>query len=170
MKVSIYIISKGRANRQKTREQLIALNIPHTTVVEPQDYQAYANALPGKYLVLDKNDQGVSYARNACLSDAIRKNANALNIIDDDMRITKSSACYRNGSFTRRNSRPLARHELIALYDWFVESEFGGGVYQWRKFQLLAPELPKSLPSLVLLHDAKGCAYQRKQPFLRYEP
>ncbi len=60
---NFYIPTKGRPKTQTTFKVLESLGIKSTLVVEPQDYQAYRDE--GHYpLKMDKNDQGIYYARN----------------------------------------------------------------------------------------------------------
>lgn len=63
----IYVPSKGRADKKITTKFLEEAGIPFYVVVEPQDAKAYYdNYLPDQVLVMDKNDQGIAYARNFC--------------------------------------------------------------------------------------------------------
>lgn len=62
-KYTIYIPSKGRATIGKTARSLGQLK--YVMVVEPQDYHSYCAVYPPEQIVcLDKNDQGLAYARN----------------------------------------------------------------------------------------------------------
>lgn len=66
----IYIATKGRPAAPAFKA-LGNEGIPFTIVVEPQDEQAYADALPGvPRLVLPKNDQGLPYARQFIIEHA----------------------------------------------------------------------------------------------------
>jgi hypothetical protein len=62
-KYVIYIPSKGRANLARTTQTIEGLN--YKLVVEPQDYDGYCKVYSADKVVrLDKNDQGIAYARN----------------------------------------------------------------------------------------------------------
>jgi hypothetical protein len=62
-KYVIYIPTKGRSNLTKTTQTIDGLN--YKLVVEPQDYDAYRKIYSSdRVVVLDKNDQGLAYARN----------------------------------------------------------------------------------------------------------
>jgi len=62
----IYIPSRGRAKSCTTPLALVEDGIDFTLVVEPQEYNDYLSEFPStSIVVLDKNDQGIVYARNA---------------------------------------------------------------------------------------------------------
>jgi glycosyltransferase involved in cell wall biosynthesis len=62
-KYTIYIPSKGRARTNKATRTLSGLN--YKLVVEPQDYDEYCLIHSSERVVrLDKNNQGLAYARN----------------------------------------------------------------------------------------------------------
>lgn len=134
MKAKTYIISKGRATRQKTRKQLIEIGVPHTTVVEQEDFDSYRKELDGNYLILNKSNQGVAYARNACVLDAIKSGTDIFSIIDDDLSIEKSPAYYQDGRFIKRKSSHATRDELYSLYNWFWNSTFSGLTLGFEQF------------------------------------
>jgi hypothetical protein len=61
----IYIPTKGRPDKCHTAQNFQKHQIPFKLVVEPQDLESYKEHYPDFYLVsLDKNDQGIAYARN----------------------------------------------------------------------------------------------------------
>jgi len=62
---TVYIPSKGRADTPNTYDICNEENIPCKVVVEPQEYEEYHQTIPSEdLLTLDKNDQGVQYARS----------------------------------------------------------------------------------------------------------
>ena len=62
---NIYIPSKGRSNNRTTAKICKQENINYKVVVEPQDLLKYSQFHDDKnILVLDKNNQGLTYARN----------------------------------------------------------------------------------------------------------
>lgn len=62
-KYTIYIPSKGRARTNKATRTLSGLN--YKLVVEPQDYDEYCLIHSSEHVIqLDKNNQGLAYARN----------------------------------------------------------------------------------------------------------
>lgn len=66
-KYPIYIISKGRADTRLTSKALEIINVPYRIVVEPQEFDQYANHIsPSKILVLPFSNlgQGGIPARN----------------------------------------------------------------------------------------------------------
>jgi len=70
----VYIPSKGRAQNCKTAQVLLADNVACTILVEPQDYKAYCKEY-GKSSVyrLEKDNQGLWYARNCAMSLSIER-------------------------------------------------------------------------------------------------
>jgi hypothetical protein len=101
----IIIPSKGRANSQRATWRLLMDDrVPFTVVVEPQDEAAYIAALGAtasevagpkagkarhpryRVVALDKNDQGVAYARNFIL-DNVAPKSGWFWIMDDDIRV-----------------------------------------------------------------------------------
>ena len=82
----IYIPSKGRAGQSKTIASLISEKINFIVFVEPQDAEAYATAYPKtKLKVLDENDKGISYVRQAMLDNARKTKTDWFWMIDDDI-------------------------------------------------------------------------------------
>lgn len=66
MKHPVIIATKGRAGKSSTIERLIAEGGTRPIlVVEPQDREAYYQAYAGEVelLVMDEDDQGITYAR-----------------------------------------------------------------------------------------------------------
>ena len=70
--IKIFIPTKGRLNNEKTYELLIKLGLKPIIVVEPQEYSK-AVEMGYNCLMLDKNNQGITYARNFIL-DYCRNN------------------------------------------------------------------------------------------------
>jgi hypothetical protein len=63
----VYVPSKGRADKKITTKFLEEAGVPFYVVVEPQDAETYKqNYDAEKILVMEKNDQGIAYARNFC--------------------------------------------------------------------------------------------------------
>ncbi len=61
---TVYIPSKGRASSHTTYNLCVEEQVPCRIVVEPQDYVEYVETIPHNHLLtLDKNDQGIQYAR-----------------------------------------------------------------------------------------------------------
>eukprot|EP00667_Euglena_gracilis_P012993 EG_transcript_13380 len=89
----IFIPSKGRSRHPNGTIQLLAkAGIPFTVVVEPQDAERYSAWLQDRnctVAVLDRDDQGVSYARNHILDHLTDDATEWLWIMDDDV------SCFR---------------------------------------------------------------------------
>ncbi len=124
MKYAVYIASKGRPNRQVTRNFLNARGIPNTVVVEPSEVQAYQEKVQGDFLVLDKCNQGVSYARNAIIEDAIRNDVDLLCYFDDDLTLYRTVKMYSAKGFTGRWRERITPNMFNELCRWAWNSEF----------------------------------------------
>lgn len=108
-KYTVYIPSKGRPDQNTTYDICKEENIPCKVVVEPQDFEQYAqNIETDDILVLDKNDQGVQYARTWIKRYSIQANEEYHWQFDDDMR-----------SFTMRvdnkNKKVSVRHAISII-------------------------------------------------------
>lgn len=65
----IFIPTKGRADTISTIGPLLDSRLNFTLVVEPQDEEAYRAKFPNAdYLVLDRNDAGIGFARQSILN------------------------------------------------------------------------------------------------------
>lgn len=87
-KYPIYIISKGRWDRRQTSKALEVMGVPYKIVVEPQEYEKYAeNIDPKKILVLPFSDLGLGSipARNWVWEHAILTGEKRHWILDDNM-------------------------------------------------------------------------------------
>ena len=80
---SIYVPSKGRPDCI-TANQLKKYKINFNIVIEPQDYNNYKNNW-SNLLVLGKNDQGISYARQSIINYAKMNKQKWIWMIDDDI-------------------------------------------------------------------------------------
>ena len=83
-KVKIFIPSKNRLNNEKTYNILKELNLDPILVIEPQEEEQAKN-LNYNYLLLDKNNQGITYARNFILNYARNNNYEYIAMLDDDI-------------------------------------------------------------------------------------
>lgn len=89
----VWIATKGRANKPLTTALLDSEDVPYTLAVEPQDEAAYRAAYPSaKLAVLEANDQGLAYVRNAILS----QNAGPFWMLDDDIQKFGKTVGNRN--------------------------------------------------------------------------
>jgi len=85
----VYVISKGRWESRLTVKALVARNIPHSVVIEPQEYDQYAAVIdPKTILVLPFSNlgQGSIPARNWVWEHAISTGAEWHWILDDNIR------------------------------------------------------------------------------------
>jgi hypothetical protein len=85
----IYIISKGRWESRLTSKTLEKMRVPYQIVIEPQEYEQYANVIdPAKILVLPFSNlgQGSIPARNWVWEHSISRDAVRHWILDDNIR------------------------------------------------------------------------------------
>ena len=88
-KYPIYIISKGRWESRLTARALDKINVPYHIVVEPQEYDNYAQYIdPSKILVLPFSNLGLGGipARNWVWEHSISIGAKRHWIMDDNIR------------------------------------------------------------------------------------
>jgi len=93
-KYPIYIISKGRWEKRYTSKYFEWAGIPYKIVVEPQEYEKYAEVIdPKKILILPKKylnkNQGGIPARNFVWEHSTKSGAKRHWIVDDNIRSYK---------------------------------------------------------------------------------
>lgn len=82
----IYIPTKGRPDAQKTAQLLADAGLSFALVIEPQDETDYYAAHPEwETMVMDKDDQGIGYVRNAILEHAKEMEEEWVCVLDDDI-------------------------------------------------------------------------------------
>ena len=85
IKYPIYVPSKSRSEIKLTTKCLE--NIPFYVVIEPQDADDYRKEYSeDKLVILEKNDQGISYVRNACKKHSMSIGADYHWQIDDNIK------------------------------------------------------------------------------------
>lgn len=86
-KYPIFIPSKGRWETPLTAKMLLKDDVPFTMVVEPQEKEQYAAAMPGvPLLVLPQNNRGLVVARNFIQKHARESGLQRHWQLDDNMR------------------------------------------------------------------------------------
>jgi hypothetical protein len=88
-KYPVYIISKGRWESRLTSKALEKLKVPYHIVIEPQEYEQYAEVInPSKILVLPFSNLGLGGipARNWVWEHAISTGAERHWILDDNIK------------------------------------------------------------------------------------
>ncbi len=119
----IYIISKGRYEVRPTSDALERLGVPYRIVVEPQEYEKYAEKIdPAKILVLpfSNHGKGSGPARNWCWDHSISEGHKRHWILDDnikDFRRLHNNKRYRiaTGSFFKICEDFVDRFENVPL-------------------------------------------------------
>lgn len=87
-KYPVYIISKGRWNSRLTSKSLELMGIPYKIVIEPQEFEQYANVIDSKkILVLPFSNLGMGSipARNWVWDHALAQNVEKHWILDDNI-------------------------------------------------------------------------------------
>lgn len=89
-KYSIYIISKGRWESRLTSKALESKNIPYKIVVEPQEYEQYANVIDKNKIIVtpiafSSLGQGSIPVRNFVWEESIKNNEEKHWLLDDNI-------------------------------------------------------------------------------------
>jgi hypothetical protein len=119
----VYVISKGRWKSRLTVKALLARNIPHRVVIEPQEYDQYAAVIdPTTILVLPFSNlgQGSIPARNWVWEHSVGEGHDRHWILDDNIRyffrLHKNILYYTDSGATFRAAEAFVdRYENIAL-------------------------------------------------------
>ena len=127
----IYIISKGRWESRLTSKALEKIKVPYHIVIEPQEYDQYADVInPKKILVLPFSNlgQGSIPARNWVWEHAIASGAKRHWILDDNIRrfgrLNHNNKIWTySGSIFRAAEDFVDRYTNVAMagfnYDYF---------------------------------------------------
>lgn len=106
---TIYIPSKGRPTNVKTTRTLGILH--YVLVVEPQDYDDYCKVYPVEQVLrMDKNDQGLAYARNFIKQHSISIGEDHHWQMDDDIEFFK---VRKRGSKKNENVDPILALSIV---------------------------------------------------------
>jgi len=115
-KYPVYIVSKGRWESRKTSKALEEMKVPYYIVIEPQEYDQYANVIDSnKILTLPFSELGMGSipARNWVWKDSIKRGAKRHWILDDNI-----------ASFHRLNRNlpvPVASGTIFRCAEDFVD-------------------------------------------------
>lgn len=131
-KYPVYIISKGRWNSRLTSKALDKMSVPYHIVVEPSEYDNYANVIdPDKIYILpfDNLGQGSIPARNWVWEHSISIGAERHWILDDNIRAFRrfnnnKKYLVTSGTIFKCAEDFVDRYENVALagfqYSYFV--------------------------------------------------
>lgn len=87
VKYPIYVPSKARSQVKLTTQTLADVGLHFYVVVEPQDAEEYYKEYPkDQIVVMEKNDQGIGYVRNACKEHSISIGADYHWQVDDNIK------------------------------------------------------------------------------------
>lgn len=122
-KYPVYIISKGRWESRQTSKTLEKINIPYQIVIEPQEYDNYADVIdPAKILILPFSnlEQGSIPARNWVWEHSVKIGAKRHWILDDNIfnfyRFNMNQTIpITSGTIFRVSEDFVDRYENIAL-------------------------------------------------------
>lgn len=129
-KYPVYIISKGRWESRMTSNALEKINVPYHIVIEPQEFNQYANVIdPRKILVLPFSNlgQGSIPARNWVWEHAIKAGAIRHWILDDNIdgfyRFENNLKCpVGDGTIFRAAEDFVDRYKNVAIsgFNYFM--------------------------------------------------
>lgn len=139
----IYIISKGRADSRLTSKALERMNVPYSIVIEPQEYEQYADVIDHKkILTLPFSNLGLGSipARNWVWEHAAQSGAYRHWILDDNiryfMRLNNSVRDYvLTGAIFRAAEDFVDRYENVAMAG-FQYKMFARDGAMWPAFAL----------------------------------
>ena len=131
----IYIVSKGRWENRQTSKALEKMGVPYSIVVEPQEYNNYAEVIdPAKVLTLPFSNlgQGSIPARNWIWDHALSIGAERHWIMDDNIRTFNRlnrnlMVQVTSGTIFKATENFVDRYENLAIagfnYDFFAKAK-----------------------------------------------
>lgn len=123
--VKIFIPSKNRLNDEKTYNILKSIELFPYLVVEPQEYLK-AKELGFNVIVLDKNNQGITYARNFILNYARKNNYKYICMLDDDIKQMGYIVKNDNANNSLKQSRKKDNYAFIDALKYFLNAKTCG--------------------------------------------
>jgi hypothetical protein len=143
----IYIISKGRWERRWTSRALEDMCVPYKIVVEPQEYENYADVIdPKKILTLPFSNLGLGSipARNWVWEHSVLVGAKRHWILDDNIdgfvrwnKNRKVKVGRDGGAIFKAAEDFVERYENIAIagfdYDFFVKGRIKNPPFLWNR-------------------------------------
>ena len=111
VKYPIYVPSKARSDLKLTTQALEDVGLHFYVVVEPQDAEDYLKQYPeNQIVVMEENDQGIGYVRNACKKHAFSLGAKYHWQIDDNIKDFRIRENNKNVVRDTRNILAAAEH------------------------------------------------------------
>ncbi len=157
----MYILSKGRARERKTARLLDHIRVPYHVVIEPQDEADYAAVIPReKLLVMDKNDEGISYVRNFIWEHSISIGAERHWQLDDDIE-----------AFIRVNENakvPLMSGTFLKLMEDYVDRYENVGQAGTQYTMFVPRKRAWKYPPIYLNQRVYSCTLNRNDVPYRY--
>ncbi len=159
IKHPIYVISKGRSDNCFTANILQNENLKFKIVIEPQEKKLYIDKYgSSKCLIMDKNNQGISYVRNWTKYYSIKRKEKFHWCIDDNI---KSFRVRKNN----KNEKITASHCLSQAEKFVAKFKNIGGaglshvLFAWTKKTEF--DLNKQIYSCVLLNNDLFIRYRK---------
>jgi hypothetical protein len=117
--MQIFIPTKGRAGRTKTTRLLDKVKLPYTLVVEPNDVENYKQFHSGDFVILARNDMGITYSRDCILRHARSVNLDTFWMLDDDIEsfneVVAGKTIKKDAHILCKAKRVLTKHKA-SLY------------------------------------------------------
>lgn len=159
----IFVPSKGRALTSNLLKATTSCHLPITVVVEPQESEIYAKEYMNyNILVLEKNDQGITYVRNEIKEYAEKMGLHKFWMMDDDI----------NGFFFREGNKMIKSTAELVLLDAQDHLEkipnlgIGALEYQQLAWSATKEYAMNSYCDVCVLIDNERTAGQRYRPYL----
>ena len=155
----IYVISKGRADTRMTAKAFDRMGIDYRLVIEPQEFEAYANAMPApsRILLLPSESYGGGCsipARNFCWDHSLNAGHARHWVVDDN--IKRFTRLNRNEKVTVSQGSAIFR-AMEDFVDRYENVALAGPNYQWltkAMQQLPAFYLNTRIYSCILIDNA----------------
>jgi hypothetical protein len=160
LRYPVYVISKGRSSILMTTRQLLAVNVPHTLVVESQEFDEYAAACAALHkaqhrvqllrLPFGNLGHGSIPARNWVWKHALQQKSNLRHwILDDNIK-----------GFYRRNynckQRALCVSNMFAAVEDFVD-RYSNVALAGFHYQQFLPNFRRNRPPITLNTRVYSC-------------
>ena len=123
--IKIFILSKNRLNDEKTYNILTSIGLNPYLVIEPQEYLR-AKELGFNVIVLDKNNQGITYARNFILNYARKNKYEYICMLDDDIKQMGYIVKNDNANNSLKQSRKKDNYAFIDALKYFLNAKTCG--------------------------------------------
>lgn len=147
----IFIPTKGRADNCKTAGLLGQWDIPFILVVEQEDWKPYKSVYPdANYLLLEKSNQGLAYARNQIKSFAMLLKYKYHWQLDDDIKNIRRRQGGKNEKINPLDGF-LEVEEIVNRFSNVAVAGLRDSVFAWTQTSQVS--LNKQISSAVLINN-----------------